>query len=198
MILLNGTPYTPGTPFTNDEGTQFPGNWYSSATPEQRLLQGFTEVADPPQVDQRFYYVNTDGSIAEKPLEQCKQVVVSELANLRWSKENEGIIYNTSNALFQTDSSSRVNYLGVLEIAKANAQYSTVWKARDSVDQSKAKFVTISANDIIHIYYSGMDYISKCFDNEKNIVEQIDSSTVVTLNDLLAINTNANWPLRNY
>jgi len=198
MILLKGTPYTPGTPFTNDEGTQFPGNWYSFATPEERTAQGFTEVADPPSVDERFYYVNTDGSITEKPLEQCKQVVVSELANLRSSKENEGIIYNTANALFLTDSASRVNYLGVLEIAKSNAQYSTVWKARDSVDQSKAKFITISANDIINIYYSGMDYISKCFQNEDSIVEQINSPTINTLNQLLTINTNANWPSRNY
>ena len=186
MILHNGIQYNSGTPFTNDEGTQFPGNWYSSATPEQRLQQGFTEVPDPPPVDERFYYVNTDGSIAEKPLEQCKQVVVYELANLRWSKENQGIIYSSANALFQTDSASRVNYLGVLNLAIANSQYSTIWKAREP-NNTDSKFVIINTNDIITIYSSGMDYISKCFANEENLNIEINSSN--NLNVLLSINT---------
>jgi hypothetical protein len=191
MILLNGTSYNLGTPFTNNQGTQFPGNWYSSATPEQRLLQGFTEVADPPQVDQRFYYVNTDGSITEKPLEQCKSVILSELSNLRWSKENQGIIYSSANALFQTDSASRVNYLGVLNLAIANSQFTTIWKARDP-DNSTSKFVIINSNDIITIYSSGMDYISKCFVNEENINIVINSAN--SLNVLLNVNTNSGWP----
>lgn len=195
MILHNGILYNPGTPFTNDEGTQFPGNWYFSATPEQRLQQGFTEVPDPPPVDERFYYINTDGSIAEKPLEQCKQVVVSELANLRWSKENQGIIYSSANALFQTDSASRVNYLGVLNLAIANSQYSTIWKAREP-NNTDSKFVIINSNDIITIYSSGMDYISKCFANEENLNIEINSSN--NLNVLLSINTNSGWPSNLY
>lgn len=195
MILLNGTRYNPGTPFTNNEGTQFPGNWYSSATPEQRLNQGFTEVPDPPSVDERFYYVNTDGSIAEKPLDQCKQVVISEVANLRWSKENQGIIYSSANALFQTDSASRVNYLGVLNLAIANSQYSTIWKAREP-DNTDSKFVVINSNDIITIYSSGMDYISKCFTNEENINIEINSAN--TLNTLLSVNTWIGWPDNKY
>lgn len=196
MILLNETRYNPGTPFTNNEGTQFPGNWYSYASPTERTTQGFTEVADPPSVDERFYYVSTDGSITEKPLDQCRQVVISELANLRWSKENEGIIYSSANALFQTDSASRVNYLGVLEIAKANAQYSTVWKARDSVDESLPKFVLINASDIITIYSSGMDYISKCFIREQEIVATIGEANNVTAVKNIDITTG--WPSRNY
>ena len=198
MILLKDKPYSPGIPFTNDDGTQFPGNWYSLASPQERAKQGFTEVPDPTPVDQRFYYVNTDGSVTEKPIDQCKNIILYELSNIRWSKETQGIIYTSANAMFQTDSASRVNYLGVLEIAKSNSQYSTVWKARDIDDENKPKFVTISSNDIITIYQSGMDYISKCFQNEDAIVDQINSPSIKTLDQLILINTNANWPSRNY
>jgi hypothetical protein len=195
MILLKDKPYTPGTPFTNDEGTQFPGNWYSVATPEQRTQQGFTEVPDPPPVDERFYYVNTDGSITEKPLEQCKYAVLSDLAAIRWTKETQGILYTTANALFQTDSQSRVNYLGVLNLAVANSQFTTVWKAREP-DNSASKFVHLNANDIIIIYSSGMDYISKCFGNEEN--KTIEINTANSLNTLLQIDLSNNWPSNIY
>ena len=193
MILLKGTPYTLGTPFTNDQGTQFPGNWYSFATPEQRLQQGFTEVPDPPPVDERFYYVNTDGSIAEKPLEQCKQVVISELANLRWSKENKGITY--ANNIFATDRESRVNYVGALTQASANNQYTVRWKVY-SIDDKKSKFVTLDANDVIYIYSYGIDYITKCFDKEDELIELINQAN--TLNTLININITSDWPNNNY
>jgi hypothetical protein len=196
MILRNGQPYSPGTPFTNDEGTQFPGNWYNLASPEERTNQGFTEVPDPIVPDERFYYINTDGSITQKPLDQCKAVVVSQLASIRWSKENKGIEYTSANAMFQTDSASRVNYLGVLEIAKANSQYSTVWKARTIGNESQAKFVTINSNDIITIYYSGMDYISKCFHNEEQKNQNINTAN--SLSELLTIDLDANWPSNIY
>jgi hypothetical protein len=195
MILLKGTLYTPGTPFTNDEGTQFPSNWYSLASPEERLNQGFSEVPDPPPVDERFYYINTDGSITEKPLDQCKPVVLNQLANLRWTKENKGIIYSSANAMFQTDSTSRVNYLGVLEIAKTNPSYTTVWKAREP-DNSTSKFVTLTANDIITIYQSGMHYISKCFDNEESLTWTINSAN--SLNTLISIDLDSGWPSNIY
>ena len=195
MILLKDKPYTPGTPFTNDEGTQFPGNWYSLASPEERANQGFTEVPDPPPVDDRFYYINTDGTVTEKPLDQCQSVVLNQLANIRWTKETKGIIYSSANALFQTDSASRVNYLGVLEIAKTNPNYTTVWKAREP-DNSASKFVTINSNDIITIYQSGMQYISQCFSNEQMLTNSINTAN--SLNTLISIDLESGWPSNIY
>ena len=195
MILLKGIPYIPGTPFTNNEGIQFPGNWYNLASPEERTKQGFDEVPDPQPIDERFYYINTDGSIEEKPLDQCKYFVLNQLANIRWSKENKGIIYSSANALFQTDSSSRVNYLGVLEKVKTNPNYSTVWKAREP-DNSASKFVIINANDIIAIYQSGIQYISDCFANEETL--NISINTANTLNNLISIDLESGWPSNIY
>jgi hypothetical protein len=54
MILLDGQPYAPGTPFTRS-GIQYPGNWYEYATPTERTDTGFTEVTDPEPYDQRFW-----------------------------------------------------------------------------------------------------------------------------------------------
>jgi hypothetical protein len=54
MILLDGQPYAPGTPFTRS-GIQYPGNWYQCATPTERTDTGFTDVADPEPYDQRFW-----------------------------------------------------------------------------------------------------------------------------------------------
>ena len=143
----------------------------------------------------RFYYINTDGSIEEKPLDQCKYFVLNQLANIRWSKENKGIIYSSANALFQTDSSSRVNYLGVLEKVKTNPNYSTVWKAREP-DNSASKFVIINANDIIAIYQSGIQYISDCFANEETL--NISINTANTLNNLISIDLESGWPSNIY
>lgn len=195
MILLKDKPYSPGTPFTNDEGTQFPGNWYSLASPEERANQGFTEVPDPPPVDDRFYYINTDGTVTEKPLDQCKSVVLNQVANIRWTKETKGIIYSSANAMFQTDSASRVNYLGVLEIAKTNPNYTTIWKAREP-DNIRSKFVTINSNDIITIYQSGMQYISQCFGNEESLTVTINTAN--SLNTLISIDLESGWPSNIY
>ena len=193
MILLNGIPYTPGTPFTNEEGTQFPGNWYSYASPTERTQRGFTEVPDPSPVDERFYYVNTDGSITEKPLEQCKSVVLNELSGIRYTKENTGIVY--ANNIFATDRESRVNYVGALTQASANNQYTVRWKAI-SEETSKSTFVTLSANDVIYIYSYGIDYITKCFDREDELIQIIEEAN--TLNSLISIDLSSDWPDNRY
>lgn len=197
MILRNGQPYNLDTPFVTEDGTQYPYNWYRLATPEERSALGFTEVEDPAPIDERFYFISSDGTVSQKSLDQCKQFLLNQIADIRWSKESSGIIYN--NHVFLTDAQSRINYLAALMQAQVDPTYSVIWKARvetDNVMESTASFITLSASDIITITQSGIDYITKCFDNEKTLGEAINSAT--SLDDLLLIDLQSNWPSRNY
>lgn len=56
MFILDGKPLALDRAFTTADGTQFPANWLRLASPAEREAIGITEVPDPPQWDQRFYW----------------------------------------------------------------------------------------------------------------------------------------------
>jgi len=56
MFLLNGQPLAVDTPFTDAKGTKYPANWLRLSTAEEKAAIGITEVPDPAQYDQRFYW----------------------------------------------------------------------------------------------------------------------------------------------
>lgn len=84
MILLDGQPYAPGTPFTRS-GVQYPGNWYQCATPTERLDNGFTEVADPASYDQRFWYgYDNEGNLLPRVPADVKTWIIAEAKALAY------------------------------------------------------------------------------------------------------------------
>jgi hypothetical protein len=194
MILLNGKPYAIDTPFTDSNGTQYPANWYRLATQQQRTAVGFTEVPDPPPIDERFYYINTDGSVTQKPLSQCQDYYKNQLASIRWTYESKGIVYD--NHKYSTDQQSRVNYLGAFIQASANPNFTVQWKALKNDESNQSEFVTLNANDVINIVNGGTDYISKCFAHEELLRIDVDAAT--TLNEMLMIDLNTGWPNNSY
>lgn len=56
MFQLDGKPLSPDVAFITADGTQYPANWLRLASPEERSAIGITEVPDPEQYDQRFYW----------------------------------------------------------------------------------------------------------------------------------------------
>lgn len=194
MILLNGKPYAIDTPFTGTDGTQYPANWYRLATQQQRTAVGFTEVPDPPPIDERFYYINTDGSVTQKPLSQCQDYYKNLLASIRWTNESKGIVYG--NHIYSTDQQSRVNYLGAFIQASSNPQFTVQWKAIKNDDTNQSEFVTLNSTDVIAIVNGGTDYISKCFAYEEELRIDIDDAT--TLQEMLTIDINIGWPDNKY
>lgn len=67
MFLLNGVPLAVDTPFTTPNGTQYPANWLRLSTLEEKEAIGITEVPDPPQYDQRFYWgYDAEGKLIPK------------------------------------------------------------------------------------------------------------------------------------
>lgn len=67
MFLLNGVPLAVDTPFKTPDGTQYPQNWLRLSTLEEKEAIGITEVPDPPQYDQRFYWgYDAEGKLIPK------------------------------------------------------------------------------------------------------------------------------------
>ena len=193
MILLNGQRYIIDTPFIVD-GVQYPANWFRLASWPMREALGFSEVPDEEAYDTRFYSKDSQtGQIAQHPMQQCRDVVANELADIRWNKETQGIIY--ANSVFDTDNQSKVNYIGALLNAQANPSYTVIWKAKEA-SNNEPKFITLNASDIITIVGSGMHYISECFNREANLKSQIIAAN--TLPELLAIDLQSGWPSRIY
>ena len=55
-FLLNGQPLAVDTPFKTADGTQYPANFLRLSTLEEKEAIGITEIPDPQQIDQRFYW----------------------------------------------------------------------------------------------------------------------------------------------
>ena len=63
MYRLNNKNLALGVPFTDSEGTNYPANWIINASKSELdgvPTGGITWVADPPIVDQRFYWDSID------------------------------------------------------------------------------------------------------------------------------------------
>ena len=55
-FIRNGQPLRAGKAFTDEEGTQYPRNWATVFSEEQKASLGITWEADPAPVDTRFYW----------------------------------------------------------------------------------------------------------------------------------------------
>lgn len=56
MFQLNGKTLAVDSPFTTEDGTQYPANWLRLASAEEKASLGIVEVADPEPYDDRFYW----------------------------------------------------------------------------------------------------------------------------------------------
>jgi hypothetical protein len=55
-FIRNGQPLRAGKAFTDEDGTQYPRNWATVFSEEQKASLGITWEADPAPVDTRFYW----------------------------------------------------------------------------------------------------------------------------------------------
>jgi len=84
MFLLNGRTITPNQAFDHD-GVQYPANWLTASSSEERLAIGIREIVEQIRPDDRFFWVdsNSDGSYTATPkdLSEVKIRIKSELKN---------------------------------------------------------------------------------------------------------------------
>lgn len=77
MFLLNGKPLAVDTPFSTEDGSQYPANWLRLASEDEKVAIGITEVPDPVRADDRFYW---NGDISNpKPLGDIQAMLVSQI-----------------------------------------------------------------------------------------------------------------------
>lgn len=195
MIYRNGLPFNAGSSFEAN-GVNYPPNWYFYATQEEKNELGFTIEPDPvfAVVDPRFYYINNNNTITEKSFETCQNEYRDNLATNRWNYEIAGIIYN--DILYVTDPVSKVNYLGAMQRAIVDPQYTVLWKAKTTVEPGSAVFISLSANDMIAIANYAITYITACFEKENSLLQQINA--VTTIQELSTIDLESNWPSQYY
>jgi hypothetical protein len=84
MFLLDGKVLQIDTPF-NHNGIQYPANWLRLTTIEEKQAIGITEVPDPVRPDERFYYVNTDGSSMPKDIDMLKTNFKKQMDQIAYS-----------------------------------------------------------------------------------------------------------------
>lgn len=75
MFLLNDKPLPLDTPFTTEDGTQYPANWLRLSTAEEKAAIGITEAPDAPAYDDRYYW----GPGLPKDLAECKANAVRQV-----------------------------------------------------------------------------------------------------------------------
>jgi len=75
MFLLNGVPLPLDTPFTTEDGTQYPANWLRLSTAAEKASIGVTEAPDAPAYDDRYYW----GPGNPKDLATCKASAIAAI-----------------------------------------------------------------------------------------------------------------------
>lgn len=87
-FLLDGQPLAVDTPFKTADGTQYPANFLRLSTLEEKEAIGITEIEDPQQVDQRFYWdvdlPKDHDQLVDQWVLQIKQTAGSLLAASDW------------------------------------------------------------------------------------------------------------------
>ena len=82
MFLLNGKKLPMNTPFTVD-GVQYPANWLSISSSEERAKLRIEKVPDPLVPNEKYYILNwnVDGSVTgtPRPLVDAQNVILGDI-----------------------------------------------------------------------------------------------------------------------
>ena len=130
--------------------TQYPGNWLSLVTREERAAIGITEIVEQPRPDDRYYWVsqNDDGSFTAMPKDleglkkqavaNIKSAAASSLAQSDWMVTRA---FETGTAAAPAWSAYRANVRDVSNKAEAATMAAT------SIDELIAATVVDFGND---------------------------------------------------
>lgn len=121
MFMLNGKPLPVDVPFECNE-ISYPANWIRLASAEERAAIGITEVADPENYDDRFYWgVNAPKQLEDETItpEQGNAYVQKGLKSV-WSAQ---IKETTNKLLADTDWMIVRKYERKVAIPEATVSY---------------------------------------------------------------------------
>lgn len=75
MYTINGRPIRQDAPFTDANGTQYPGNWLTFASADEKAAIGIEWINDPEPFDDRFYW----SAGHAKDIEQVKAMLSTQI-----------------------------------------------------------------------------------------------------------------------
>lgn len=75
MYTINGRPIRQDAPFTDANGTQYPGNWLRFASSDEKAAIGIEWINDPEPYDDRFYW----SAGQPKDLEMVRSVLLAQI-----------------------------------------------------------------------------------------------------------------------
>ena len=119
------------------------------------------------------------------PLTARQTEMLSDIAAIRWVKENGGMPF--AMAIVPTDDRSKLLIMGAREKAKEDPTYSKRWKI------APGQYIDLSAETIVSLSEALETHVAACFAREEAIAAQILAEGV-TLADLDALDINSGWP----
>lgn len=93
---INGQPFNPDAPFTTENGTQYPANWFRQASQKEREALGIVEYPDLPKPSEIYYWITEypDGTFTatEKDINQFKPTLIKQAWDIFQQKFYSSII----------------------------------------------------------------------------------------------------------
>lgn len=117
-------------------------------------------------------------------LAELRAAKLSELAEVRWTRETAGVTYNGHT--FATDGTSQTKIVGAVIGAQMDPAMSIKWKTVDGT------FVTLSGSQIVAMGTAVRNHVQACFDREEALRGQIELAS--TRSSLAAIDIAIGWP----
>jgi len=149
---------------------------------QQLILKPFSEWVYNPQQHKIYkQYFSKDLTFNEK-----KQIIIQELAKLRYEKETAGVVIDEIN--IATDRASQIMINATLTILKKDLSRSINWKGLYN------EWLVVDYNKMLFISECVADYVEKCFNNEHGINQWINSVSDNDWDELAKVDINAGWP----
>lgn len=117
-------------------------------------------------------------------LQELKLAKISDLANIRWSKETGGTSYN--GYALSTDPVSQTKYVGAVVGVQIDPTAVINWKMSDG------SFIQLDASGVTSMAMTVRAHIQACFDKESELRTLIEAAT--SKEELEAIDITVGWP----
>lgn len=167
-----------------DDYIQRPADWLLTASAEDLELHGITTAEEPapqPRPDDRYFYVDDDGTGTEKPIEQLRPVFWEHMKLARAARINGGFDFGAYK--IDSDAESRANIVGAALSAQVALLDGSAWTKQWTTASNVT--VEVTAKMMIDIARALDRHVQAAYDHGVELRNKIE--TAKTLSDLLAM-----------
>lgn len=168
---FNGQEIYPGKPFASEDGTQYPSNWATVFTQDQKNELGITETVDAVAVDGRFYKSENE----PKSLEDIPLV------------DTEGAPILDENGNQRIDIGLKNQWILIQKAQAAGLLTKTDWYVTRKSENNAA------IPDSISSYRTSVRTISGTREEQINACTTVDSLAALVTNTPTILNSSGEW-----